>query len=127
MLNIQAVDFIAYEVSNLEKAVAFYENILGLKRSSYYVDDTLEWAEFSIPPTTLSLYGTQVSEGRPPNKSGTLFLAVPDTHEAFAYLKDKNITFTLEPYETEVCYMAVFQDPDGNDIGLHSRKDGTCG
>jgi predicted enzyme related to lactoylglutathione lyase len=33
----------------------------------------------------------------------------------------------MEPIETPVCFMAVVADPDGNQILIHHRKDGTFG
>ena len=33
----------------------------------------------------------------------------------------------MEPREQDVCYDAIIRAPDGNEIILHHRKDGTAG
>ena len=36
-------------------------------------------------------------------------------------LEAKGVEFTGETYDTGVCHMALFTDPDGNDLMLHHR------
>jgi predicted enzyme related to lactoylglutathione lyase len=125
-LQFRGLDFVAYEVSDFHKSVAFYKDTLGLPLR-FVEDGSYQVAEFSIPPTTLSLYCPVKSEARPPRPAGTLFLAVDDIEEAARALKEKGVKVTVEPFETRVCYMGAFEDPDGNEIGLHVSKDGTWG
>jgi predicted enzyme related to lactoylglutathione lyase len=54
-------------------------------------------------------------------------LAVDDVNKAIEYLKSKEVKVIEKPHETEVCFMATIADPDGNEIKLHQRKDGTVG
>lgn len=54
-------------------------------------------------------------------------MAVDDVKKAVEYLKTKKVKIVEEPNETEVCFMATVADPDGNEIKLHRRKDGTVG
>lgn len=36
-------------------------------------------------------------------------------------LEAKGVEFSGETVDTGVCHMALFRDPDGNDLMLHSR------
>lgn len=121
-------DFILYEVSDLERSVAFYRDTLGLELEIYLKD--ILWAELKAEPTTLALFDP--SQHRPqapePQTGGaTLFLAVEDVNGAVEELKGKGAPVIMEPLETPVCWMAAVADPDGNAVGLHQRKDGSFG
>ena len=50
-----------------------------------------------------------------------------DVAAAVEELRGKNVPVAMEPIETPVCFMAVVEDPDGNRILLHQRKDGSFG
>jgi predicted enzyme related to lactoylglutathione lyase len=54
-------------------------------------------------------------------------LAVDDVRKAVAELKAKGVSIKAEPEETGVCFMATIVDPDGNEIILHHRRDGSAG
>ena len=36
-------------------------------------------------------------------------------------LKESGVEFAGEIFDTGVCHMALFKDPDGNDLMLHHR------
>ena len=44
-----------------------------------------------------------------------------DVAEARAELEAKGVSFNGETIDTGVCHMALFEDPDGNDLMLHRR------
>ena len=46
---------------------------------------------------------------------------MPDVAAARAELEAKGIEFAGETFDTGVCYMAFFEDPDGNALMLHHR------
>jgi catechol 2,3-dioxygenase-like lactoylglutathione lyase family enzyme len=57
-------------------------------------------------------------------------LRVADVAESMDRLRDRGIEFEFsEPYDSGVCHMAFFEDPDGNGLMLHRRyapySDGT--
>ena len=52
---IHGVDFVVHYVPNLEEAVSFYQDTLGLKLELHNPD--WNWAEFSLSPITLVLFG----------------------------------------------------------------------
>jgi len=56
-----------------------------------------------------------------PQKNGHVALHVDDVAAARAALEEKGVQFFGETFDTGVCHMAFFTDPDGNDLMLHHR------
>jgi 2-polyprenyl-6-methoxyphenol hydroxylase-like FAD-dependent oxidoreductase len=56
-----------------------------------------------------------------PQKNGHLALHVDDVTAARAELEAQGVVFAGETLDTGVCHMALFTDPDGNDLMLHHR------
>jgi predicted enzyme related to lactoylglutathione lyase len=48
-------------------------------------------------------------------------LYVEDVHTARAELESKGVIFFGDTLDTGVCHMAIFADPDGNQLMLHRR------
>jgi len=123
---IRGTDFILYTVTDYSRAIAFYRDILGLPLGQTWHD--MAWAEFDIPPTTLAIHDPAVRGEYVKNEpSGTVFLAVDDIFLAVEELRQNGVEIVYGPIETPICWDAAIKDPDGNMIGLHQRKDGTCG
>jgi predicted enzyme related to lactoylglutathione lyase len=125
-MEIRAIDFISYEVSDIKRAVTFYRDVLGLKVTTLL--EEFGWAEFDVPPSTLALYSPIESLKRQPVVGGGMvWLSVHDVDAAIEELKGKGVAIDMGKIDTPVCHMAILKDPDGNQIGLHHRKDGTAG
>jgi len=127
-MNVRGTDFVLYEVSDMERSIAFYRDVLGLELEELIED--VPWAEFRAEPTTLALFDpkkfrTQAPEPR--TGGATIFLAVEDVNATVEELKGKGVPVVMESFETPVCWNAAVTDPDGNAIGLHQRKDGSFG
>jgi predicted enzyme related to lactoylglutathione lyase len=56
-----------------------------------------------------------------PTKVGHPAFHVADVAAARAELEAKGVEFLGETFDTGVCHMAIFEDPDGNSLMLHSR------
>ena len=56
-----------------------------------------------------------------PQKTAHLALHVDDIAAARAELEAKGVEFDGETFDTGVCHMAFFHDPDGNALMLHHR------
>ena len=50
-----------------------------------------------------------------------LALHVADVAAARAELEAKGVEFDGDTFDTGVCHMAFFSDPDGNNLMLHNR------
>ena len=122
----RAVDFVCYNVTDMEKALEFYRDTLGLALDSTYEGI---WAEFGVKGVTLALCGPPW--GTPPQAGyrggATVALAVADVRASVAELRAKGVTIVQDAMDSPVCLMATIADPDGNRLWLHQRKDGTCG
>ena len=55
-----------------------------------------------------------------PNRNH-LALHVEDVEAARAALEDRGVAFMGDIFDTGVCHMSFFADPDGNQIVLHRR------
>jgi len=115
--------FVGYPVTDLAVARAFYETVLNFTPCSVFGDDKASWIEYEVGPHTLAI-SNMSPDWKPSKDGGGLALEVEDFDASIAWLKDKDVTFTLEPFETPVCHMALIADPDGNSICIHKRKPG---
>jgi catechol 2,3-dioxygenase-like lactoylglutathione lyase family enzyme len=121
-LIVERVDFISVPVTDMERSKRFYGETLGLE-SIPHPEGT--FPEFQLGEN-VSLYLVQMENiGRSfegPHTS-SFALRVPDVGAAQKELEAKGIDFDFgaEPFDTGVCHMALFKDPDGNQIMLHRR------
>ena len=122
-MNIRGTDFVLYEVNDLDRGVAFYRDVLGLK--FVWRNDDFKFAEFDVSQTTLALMVPE--DGRKVTPGGMVFIAVDNVASAVDELRAKGVTILFGPIDTPVCEMAGILDPDGNRVGLHHRKDNTVG
>ncbi|MBA3383624.1 MAG: VOC family protein, partial [Actinobacteria bacterium] len=110
-------DFVGIPVTDRPKAVEFYRGTLGLAQNSRAHD---EWPEFEPENATIVL-NTPEQTGVPFRPSNyAISLRVPDVAQSMERLKGKGVEFQFEePYDSGVCHMAFFADPDGNSLILH--------
>jgi predicted enzyme related to lactoylglutathione lyase len=122
-VKIVEIAFVGYPVTDLQRARKFYEEVLGLKVTHIFGNDEFAWVEYDIGPGTLAI-GNGSPEWKPSAYGGCAGLEVEDFDAAINRLREHNISFTREPFETPVCSMAIVNDPDGNSILIHKRKAG---
>jgi predicted enzyme related to lactoylglutathione lyase len=117
---VTGVDFVSVPTQDLERAVEFYGTMLGLPRSMYKPERN--FAEFETGAVTLSVVDPQrmgIGEFRP--NANHLALHVEDVAAARATLEERGVSFMGDTFDTGVCHMAFFADPDGNMLMLHHR------
>jgi predicted enzyme related to lactoylglutathione lyase len=113
------VDFVALPTKDLPKAVKFYGETLGLERSVYLQERN--YAEFETSNLTISVIDAEkMGLEHAPLRSG-IALHVDDVASARATLEEQGVSFGQDTFDTGVCHMAVFDDPDGNLLILHNR------
>lgn len=116
---IRQVDFVGLPTRDLERAVRFYGETLGLSRSAYRPDR--HHAEFETGNLTLNvLHAERMGLEHTPNRN-PIALRVDDVADARHRLEEQGVAFLGETFDTGVCHMAFFQDPDGNALMLHHR------
>ncbi len=116
---ISAVDFVGIPTRDLETAVGFYGNTLGLRRSVYMPERN--FAEFETGNLTLNIMNAEKMGLEHTPLRNALALHVDDVEAARSTLESRGVTFAGETFDTGVCHMAFFQDPDGNSLMLHHR------
>lgn len=116
---VTGVDFVPLPTHDLETAVAFYGDTLGLRRSVYMPERN--FAEFETGNLTLSIINADaMGLGHHPVQTH-IALHVDDVAGARAGLEQLGVQFEGETFDTGVCHMAFFRDPDGNALMLHHR------
>lgn len=116
---IKRVDFVAVPTHDLSRAVEFYGETLGLERSVYL--EERNYAEFETGNLTISVIDAEkMGLEHVPMRSG-IALHVDDVASARATLEERGVSFPQDTFDTSVCHMAIFDDPDGNLLILHNR------
>jgi len=113
---ITSLDFVGVPSTDADRSRAFYIDTLGLKpdpKSNY---------EFWVGDTCFGIWEpANMGFEFQPQKNAHLALHVEDVEAARKELEAKGVEFMGETFDTGVCHMALFSDPDGNDLMLHSR------
>ena len=113
---ITKLDFVGIPSQDAERSRAFYGETLGLRRDEHGEH------EFWAGDTCLGIWEPgRLGMPFAPSKNGHLALHVDDVPSARAELEAKGVEFAGDTLDTGVCHMAVFTDPDGNDLMLHHR------
>ena len=116
---VTGVDFVSVPTHDIEAAVAFYGDTLGLPRRSYRPERG--FAEFQVGNLTLSIINPKQMGMEHHTARNPIALHVADTEAARAELEQAGVAFQGETFDTGVCHMAFFADPDGNALMLHHR------
>ena len=113
------VDFVALSARDLEATARFYGDTLGLRRSVFVPERG--YCEFETGNLTLSLIdGEKMGIGHNVNRNA-IALHVEDVGAAREQLEGEGVEFQGETFDTGVCHMAFFADPEGNALMLHHR------
>ena len=115
---VERADFVSVPVTDLERSAAFYRDTLGLEQTSAGA-----WPEFRLGENAFLYLMDPTNIGqefRGPHTS-PIALRVADVEDARAELEGRGVTFFGETFDTGVCHMAHFADPDGNIFMLHRR------
>jgi predicted enzyme related to lactoylglutathione lyase len=118
-MKIKEIGFVAIPVTDIPRARKFYEDVLGLKIAEEMMSG--KWIEYAVGEDTLAI--ANVGDSWTPSDQGTgAALEVENFDDAIKRLKDRQVGFVAEPFETPCCHMAVIQDPDGNKLIIHKLK-----
>ena len=116
---VERTDFVGVNVRDRARASDFYGKTLGLQRNPVSSD---EWPEFEAENVGLVLSTPEQKGGGEYRPDYGIALRVPDVAQAMVRLTLAGVQFEFpEPYDSGVCNMAFFSDPDGNGLMLHRR------
>jgi catechol 2,3-dioxygenase-like lactoylglutathione lyase family enzyme len=119
VITVERTDFVSVPVTDMARSIRFYGDTLGLPRAS----DTEGWPEFQLGEN-ISLYlvdPTNIGRAFEGPHTASIALRVADVAAAKEALEAKGVEFRGETFDTGVCHMALFEDPDGNVLMLHRR------
>jgi methylmalonyl-CoA/ethylmalonyl-CoA epimerase len=120
-IGITRIGQIAINAHDVERATAFYQDVLGLKLL------------FKAPPglAFFDCGGVRLMLDRPEkpefnHPSSILYFAVPDIKAAYAKMKESGVRFEDEPHEiakmpTHDLWMTFFRDSEENLLALMSE------
>ena len=113
---ISKLDFVGIPSTDAARSRAFYVDTLGLR------PDAKAQFEVWLGDTCFAIwepkrFGMEFA----PQKNAHPALHVDDVKAARETLEAKGVEFQGETFDTGVCHMAFFTDPDGNDLMLHHR------
>ncbi|HMJ36259.1 MAG TPA: VOC family protein [Baekduia sp.] len=113
---ISKLDFVGIPSQDAERSRTFYVDTLGLRADDHGRFEV--WAG----ETCFGIWEPE-RQGMPfsPQKNAHPALHVDDVPAARAELEARGVEFVGEILDTGVCHMALFTDPDGNDLMLHHR------
>ena len=115
---VREIGFVVYTVSDLEKAKAFYRDVVGLGEPK---DLHEAWSEFDVGGTTFCVVTGGEQLGMPAGSSFGVAFEVDDIHAESKRLKQKGVEIN-EPFETRFCHASFAKDPDGNRFAIHQLK-----
>ncbi|HUG65034.1 MAG TPA: VOC family protein [Gaiellaceae bacterium] len=113
---ISKVDAVGIPSSDAERSREFYVETLGLR------PDANARFEFWVGDMCFAIWQpAQFGGGYRPQGNSIVLLHVDDVAAARAELEAKGVQFNGETFDSGVCHIADFSDPDGNVLSLHKR------
>ena len=119
---IKAIKFVSVPVSDQQRALDFYTQMLGFRVSTDQpFDDNQRWIELGIGRSSsgISLFTPEGHENRIGTFTGISFVA-DDVMATHRELESKGVKFIQEPQQADWGTAAIFADPDGNQFVLSS-------
>ena len=118
---IKEIAFTASSVTDMKRARAFYEDVLGFTIASSSTEDDGFWVEYEIGPHTLAIGNRPFM--KPSGDGPHVVLEVDNFERTVEHLRQHNVQFALDPFDAPCCRGAIILDPDGNKLGIHKRKE----
>jgi predicted enzyme related to lactoylglutathione lyase len=122
-MKILEIAFTGYCVTDMKRARAFYEGVLGLQVSRTWGEEgNPNWVEYDIGPGCLAVIKGDGDLWKPSSNGTAAALEVDDFQAYVTKVKEAGVTVVIDTYESPVCWMITLADPDGNRIVIHKRK-----
>jgi catechol 2,3-dioxygenase-like lactoylglutathione lyase family enzyme len=119
VIDAQRIDFVSVPVQDLERADRFYGETLGFERNPHSDE---RWVEYETGNVTLALVQPAlIGREFQPLPFAAVAIRVPDVEAAKKKLEEAGVEFQRDVYDSGVCTMAAFSDPDGNGLLIHHR------
>lgn len=115
---LKRVDNAHYWTKNMDAAVSFYRDVLGLAMTMRAGED---WAEFDVGGTIVAVHGIRPGNS-PPQAGATVVFEVQDIEETQRLMRNHGVVFEGDVREVPGAgRFASFRDPDGNILQIYER------
>jgi catechol 2,3-dioxygenase-like lactoylglutathione lyase family enzyme len=112
---VKQLDHVYYWVTDMDRAVDFYRNALGLTLVRREGDS---WAQFDAGGRQFALHGAVDGRPAPPPGGAAAVFSVDDLDRARSVLSERGVRFGHEGEVVGFARFAAFEDPDGNTVQL---------
>ena len=119
---IKGVKFASIPVSNQDRALAFYTEILGFRLlTDQPFSEEQRWIELGISGADTRVVLFKFGESLQPGSQMNITFWADDVAATARELKSKGVQFIMEPKREEWGTAAAFKDVDGNTFVLSSK------
>jgi len=101
-------------VKDMDRSVAFYRDVLGLKPKF----QSAEWSELEAGAVNVGLHAQSEHLKVHPTESAQFSFYVDDIQKTVSELKSKGVHILMPPKKEDFGILSVFTDPDGYHIQL---------
>jgi predicted enzyme related to lactoylglutathione lyase len=120
-MTIIGLDFVALQVSDLDRSAAFYEKELGLRRAPFSPPHAIVYATEPIPFALREpLPGLDITAG-PAGLGVALWMRAEDSAALHASLVSHGVSISSAPAEGPFGLTFSLVDPDGYVITVHDK------
>ncbi|MEO6913017.1 MAG: VOC family protein [Candidatus Baltobacteraceae bacterium] len=117
---VKEIAFVAYPANDVAGLAKFYEDTLGLKLDQSMGEaPEMQFAQFTLPNNGWFSLIMLEWAGVPAGSGYGIAFEVDDIEATLASLRGKAQQVDDEVYDTPVCRIAQFRDPEGNRVSLH--------
>jgi catechol 2,3-dioxygenase-like lactoylglutathione lyase family enzyme len=116
---ITGTDFITVGTEDIDRAVHFYGEVLGLPESKRW--GNMPGVEFETGNLTIAVMQNDAFGFEFKADNNPLEFRVDDVEAARAELESRGVEFRGDTLDSGVCHQAFFADPDGNVLAIHHR------
>jgi catechol 2,3-dioxygenase-like lactoylglutathione lyase family enzyme len=119
---IRGVKFVSIPVSDQDKALAFYTDVLGFRLlTDQPFNEKQRWLELGIPGADTRIVLFQFGDKLKPGGQLNITLWADDVEATARDLKAKGVEFVMEPKRMAYGTTSIFKDMDGNCLVLSSK------
>jgi predicted enzyme related to lactoylglutathione lyase len=112
---LKQVAYTSYLVEDMDRAVQFYQNVLGFKLLFHRED----WSEFDIGGQRLALQKVAVEAEEKSHGGAVVSFFTESIEREIRNLKDRGVEFAGELEVYSYGKIAWFRDTEGNTLGLY--------
>ncbi len=126
MLKIEVTEiaFTAYPITDVPRARAFYEGLLGLKPTMLMEEAACTWIEYDVGAATLAITNMAADKWEPSHDGPSVALEVKNFPATMQALREAGVPIMIDSMESPGCFLSVVSDPSGNTVTIHKRKAG---